>query len=86
MTQDDLDNGRLVCLIGVAPVKPAEFVIFRFSQKTTKPATRGCGDRLGRPDPPTRLRTGERGGDALGNALKSHERRLTLANAAKCAR
>jgi uncharacterized protein len=34
MTQDDLDNGRLVCLIGVAPVKPAEFVIFRFSQKT----------------------------------------------------
>ena len=34
MTQDDLDNGRLICLVGVAPVKPAEFVIFRFSQKT----------------------------------------------------
>jgi phage tail sheath protein FI len=34
MTQDDLDNGRLVCLIGIAPVKPAEFVIFRISQKT----------------------------------------------------
>jgi uncharacterized protein len=34
MTQDDLDNGRLICYIGVAPVKPAEFVIFRFSQKT----------------------------------------------------
>jgi phage tail sheath protein FI len=34
MTQDDIDNGRLVCYIGVAPVKPAEFVIFRFSQKT----------------------------------------------------
>jgi hypothetical protein len=33
-TQDDLDKGRLVCLIGVAPVKPAEFVIFRFSQMT----------------------------------------------------
>jgi hypothetical protein len=29
MTQDDLDNGRLVCVVGVAPVKPAEFVIFR---------------------------------------------------------
>jgi phage tail sheath protein FI len=29
MTQDDLDNGRLVCQIGVAPVRPAEFVIFR---------------------------------------------------------
>jgi uncharacterized protein len=29
MTQDDLDQGRLVCVIGVALVKPAEFVIFR---------------------------------------------------------
>ncbi|MFC4158630.1 phage tail sheath subtilisin-like domain-containing protein [Chitinimonas lacunae] len=29
MTRDDLDNGRLVCVIGVAPVKPAEFVIIR---------------------------------------------------------
>ena len=34
MTQNDLDNGRLVCEIGVAPVKPAEFVIFRISQWT----------------------------------------------------
>lgn len=34
MTQDDIDNGRLVCVIGVAPVKPAEFVIFRLTQKT----------------------------------------------------
>jgi uncharacterized protein len=34
MTQDDLDAGRLICLIGVAPVKPAEFVIFRIGQKT----------------------------------------------------
>jgi phage tail sheath protein FI len=34
MTQDDLDNGRLVCLIGIAPVRPAEFVIFRIGQKT----------------------------------------------------
>ncbi|HEC97724.1 MAG TPA: phage tail sheath family protein [Nitrospirae bacterium] len=32
MTQDDIDNGRLICLIGVAPVKPAEFVIFRIAQ------------------------------------------------------
>jgi len=32
MTQDDLDNGRLVALIGIAPVKPAEFVIFRLFQ------------------------------------------------------
>jgi len=34
MTQNDLDNGRLVCLIGVAAVKPAEFVIFRIGQWT----------------------------------------------------
>ena len=34
MTQNDLDNGRLVCLIGVAAIKPAEFVIFRIGQKT----------------------------------------------------
>ena len=32
MTQDDIDNGRLIVLIGVAPVKPAEFVIFRIAQ------------------------------------------------------
>ncbi len=32
MTQDDIDNGRLIMLIGVAPVKPAEFVIIRLGQ------------------------------------------------------
>lgn len=34
MSQDDIDNGRLICVIGVAPVKPAEFIIFRITQKT----------------------------------------------------
>lgn len=34
MTEDDINNGRLICYIGVAPVKPAEFVIFRIGQKT----------------------------------------------------
>jgi uncharacterized protein len=34
MTQNDIDNGRLICLIGVAPTKPAEFVIFRIGQFT----------------------------------------------------
>jgi phage tail sheath protein FI len=33
MTQDDIDAGRVIVLIGVAPVKPAEFVIFRIGQK-----------------------------------------------------
>ena len=32
MTQDDIDNGRLVVLIGFAPVRPAEFVTFRIGQ------------------------------------------------------
>lgn len=34
MSQGDIDSGRLICVIGVAPVKPAEFVIFRVTQKT----------------------------------------------------
>lgn len=36
MSQDDIDNGRLICVIGVAAVKPAEFVIFRITQKTNE--------------------------------------------------
>ena len=34
MTQDDLDNGRLIMLVGVAPLRPAEFVIFRIQHVT----------------------------------------------------
>jgi phage tail sheath protein FI len=34
MTQNDIDNGRLICLIGIAPMRPAEFVIFRIGQWT----------------------------------------------------
>src|SRR5206468_2344359 len=30
----DRGNGRLVCLIGIAPLRPAEFVIFRIGQWT----------------------------------------------------
>jgi len=36
MTQDDILNGRLVCEIGIAPVRPAEFVIFRIFQNTAE--------------------------------------------------
>ena len=32
MTPDDIANGRLICNIGVAPTRPAEFVIFRVTQ------------------------------------------------------
>jgi hypothetical protein len=27
MTQNDLDNGRMICLIGVAPAEPVEFIV-----------------------------------------------------------
>jgi phage tail sheath protein FI len=36
MTQDDILNGRLICEIGIAPVRPAEFVIFRIFQQTAE--------------------------------------------------
>ncbi|QFZ18649.1 phage tail sheath family protein [Saccharothrix syringae] len=38
MSQADILGGRLYCLIGLAPVRPAEFVILRFSQKTIEAA------------------------------------------------
>lgn len=34
MTQEEIDNGHLICIIGVAPVRPAEFIIFRITQNT----------------------------------------------------
>jgi phage tail sheath protein FI len=34
MTQNEIDNGQLICLIGVALLRPAEFVIFRIGQFT----------------------------------------------------
>ena len=34
MTEDDNTNGRLVCVVGVAVVRPAKFVIFRIGQWT----------------------------------------------------
>ena len=41
MTQDDIDNGRLICNIGIASVKPAEFVIFRITQHTASSESEG---------------------------------------------
>jgi Bacteriophage tail sheath protein len=34
MTQEDILNGRLICQVGIAPVRPAEFVIFQIYQDT----------------------------------------------------
>lgn len=36
MTQDDISNGRLICNVGIAPSRPAEFVIFRVTQFTAE--------------------------------------------------
>jgi len=38
MSQDDIDNGRLVCLVGAAALKPAEFIVFRIGQWTADAA------------------------------------------------
>jgi Bacteriophage tail sheath protein len=40
MTKSDIDNGRLVCIVGVAPVSPAEFVIIQIAVLTQYPAKR----------------------------------------------
>jgi uncharacterized protein len=37
MSDDDILNGRLIMEVGVAPVRPAEFVVIRISQKTLTP-------------------------------------------------
>ena len=34
MTQADIENGRLVVVVGVAPVGPAEFVLLRIGLRT----------------------------------------------------
>jgi uncharacterized protein len=39
MSTDDILNGRLICLVGLAAVRPAEFVILRFQQMTVESAT-----------------------------------------------
>jgi len=37
MTQDDINNGRLTCLVGIAAIKPAEFILFSIHQQTAQP-------------------------------------------------
>lgn len=46
MTQNDHDNGRMICLIGVAALKPVEFVVFRITQWTASATSQsGCSQR-----------------------------------------
>jgi hypothetical protein len=51
MTQDDILNGRLICEIGIDPVRPAEFVLFRIFQHTGRRSpekSRGLAPASGR--------------------------------------
>lgn len=41
MSRDDIMSGRLICNIGIAPTRPAEFVIFRVTQHTAEAAGGG---------------------------------------------
>lgn len=36
MTPEDIRNGRLICNVGIAPSRPAEFIIFRVTQHTSE--------------------------------------------------
>ena len=36
MTQDDIDRGQVIAIVGFAPLKPAEFVIVRIQQKVAQ--------------------------------------------------
>jgi uncharacterized protein len=38
MTQNDIHNGRLICLVGVAPVRPAEFVKLKHVTSAVQPS------------------------------------------------
>lgn len=37
MTQDDIDNGRLIYLVGIAPIRPAEFITARHVTSVVPP-------------------------------------------------
>ena len=43
MTMEDIRAGRLICNIGIAPSRPAEFVIFRLMQHTSDETGEGGG-------------------------------------------
>jgi uncharacterized protein len=60
MTQDDIDNGRLICLVGVAPIKPAEFVVIKIGLFTTKEKPRATGQSVAlHPRQPRRIVSGQ---------------------------
>ena len=44
MSRDDIMNGRLICEIGIAPSRPAEFVIFRVTQFTSDAEAGGAAE------------------------------------------
>jgi phage tail sheath protein FI len=49
MTQDDLDNGRVNIVVGVAPLRPAEFVTLQIGQWTANEVTEQLVPATGEP-------------------------------------
>ena len=43
MPQDDIDNGRLICRVDVAPPKPVKFELFRVGQNKGTERRWVCG-------------------------------------------
>jgi phage tail sheath protein FI len=55
MTQDDIEDGRLVIEIGVAPIKPADFMILRIGRNLAGVASGVVGESTGQPGCELRL-------------------------------
>jgi hypothetical protein len=56
MTQNDINDGRPICVIGIALAKPAEFVIFRIrssDRQATSASARATAARASRAQPRT---------------------------------
>lgn len=45
MTSADINDGKLVCMVGVAPIKPSEFYFIRIIQQTQTVVTKGTALR-----------------------------------------
>ena len=44
MTTNDLDNGRMICLVGVAPVEPVEYILIEVALSADRGVSvRGAG-------------------------------------------
>ena len=45
MTQDDINYGRSICVVGVAPIRPAKFVMFASARSEVHGSSRRAPSR-----------------------------------------